>query len=463
MCGVTLYGLTHPEDITGTLDGVSWAHGLDFEHFVTEMMHRFGMSLEEVERAKHTPMPGDAWYIEKNTINPRNLSLIHLVQEVYKKQLLDPENLDRLSEMFSARMKETLQGPNLDFCTSDYNGCLYTVGAPGLRREIKLYPLVAVTMVDATVRSLFGPCMHRVEPDIVELLISFNTNAWVLFYGVPDFFGYSPLCGPRDRIKAALRAFISQPEEERSGQCLAIQRLLRWMEVMKIDLDSRVGLLFLFFFASIANEQNACYCFVAQLVCDRGMLDVVRQEIEPAWQSGELDVKYLMSSCPATNAIFDEVLRQRTNTFGWRFVREKIVIRGKELLPGTPVIIPIGALHSSAHIWGASVDDFDESRFYEKSAARMPHYRPFAGGSTHCPGRILARRETLAFLAILLRRFDITVLPTPGAPDGKLVFPEMENLRPPTGVKGPKQNMDLFVKLDERPVDQFAKRSSPQN
>lgn len=182
---------------------------------------------------------------------------------------------------------------------------------------------------------------------------------------------------------------------------------------------------------------------------DEELVNIAREEMEPAWQSGELDVKHLTSNCPRLDAIFSETLRQRTNTFGWRVVKEKTVIRGKELQPGTPVIIPMRVLHTNKRLWGVDVDEFDPGRFLNKTTARQPYYRPFASGPTYCPGRVLAKRETYAFLAILLRRFDVTLLEPPASPGTKQAFPLMETQRPPTGVKGPKPGMDLFVRLDE--------------
>lgn len=203
---------------------------------------------------------------------------------------------------------------------------------------------------------------------------------------------------------------------------------------------------------SIANEQNACYWFVAHIIYDEELLDLVRREIEPAWKSGKLDVKYLTSNCPNLDAIFHETLRQRTNTFGWRVVKEKTTIRGKELQPGVPVMVPMRLLHSHGKIWGSTVDEFDPTRFVKKKTlARQPYYRPFAGGPTYCPGRTLAKHETYAFLATLLHRYDITLLPpSQGSAEKKQPFPLMETFRPPTGVKGPLPNMDLLVKLVER-------------
>ena len=45
----------------------------------------------------------------------------------------------------------------------------------------------------------------------------------------------------------------------------------------------------------------------------------------------------------------------------------------------------------------------------ETSLNRSMSYKPFAGGVTHCPGRFLAKREVLVFVATILHRFDIEV------------------------------------------------------
>lgn len=201
---------------------------------------------------------------------------------------------------------------------------------------------------------------------------------------------------------------------------------------------------------TIANEQNACYWFVAHIIYDKELLEQVQKEIEPAWQSGKLDIKFLTSQCPTVDAIFYETLRQRTNTFGWRIVKEKMTIHGKELRPGIPVMVPLRLLHGNGKVWGSSVDVFNPRRFLEKkSLARQPSYRPFASGRTHCPGRVLAKQETYAFVATLLHRFHVEIIPAPGAsPTEKPPFPIMESARPPTGVKGPVVSTDFRVGLE---------------
>lgn len=103
------------------------------------------------------------------------------------------------------------------------------------------------------------------------------------------------------------------------------------------------------------------------------------------------------------------------------------------------------------------MEEFDPERFVKKKTlSRQPFYRPFASGPTYCPGRTLAKQETYAFLASLLRRFEVRLLPGDGGEKGeKQRFPLMETFRPPTGVKGPLPGMDLKVELIERMVDEM--------
>ena len=454
ICGVTMYGLSRPQDVADVLDGAPWTQDLDFSHFISEVMSKFGVSKDDIKKSKIHPQPGSPWYIEGNDINPKHMNVIHFVEDLYKQQFLDKINLDKLSSSFVELVKDTLQCKNLDFCTVDYNGCLYPIGATGIQREVSLFSLVAGTMVNATIQSLFGNYLHDAEPDIVNQVIEFNKHAWILFYGLPDAFGRMPVCEPRDRIRAALRHFVRLPEDQRDKQCFAFKQLLRWMDVMDMETESRVGLLFLFFFASIANEQNACFWLVSQILYDEEMLNLLHDEMAPAWKSGDLDIDYLTRHCPNLDATFQESLRQRTNAFGWRVVKEDTIIRGKTLRKGTPVVIAMRVLHSNDQVWGPTVDQFDPTRFAKKTATRQPFYKPFAGGATHCPGRILAKRETYAFIATLLHRFNITLAP-PNEESGlkKQAFPAMELLRPATGVKGPKADSDLYIRLDEKMID----------
>jgi cytochrome P450 len=51
-----------------------------------------------------------------------------------------------------------------------------------------------------------------------------------------------------------------------------------------------------------------------------------------------------------------------------------------------------------------------DGTFMGKTGPSIKSLRPFGGGVTLCPGRFFAINETLAFIAVALRRFDIQLV-----------------------------------------------------
>ena len=66
-----------------------------------------------------------------------------------------------------------------------------------------------------------------------------------------------------------------------------------------------------------------------------------------------------------------------------------------------------------------------------------------------CPGRFIARQEVLAFVAFVLKRFDLKLV---SKGKGKLQqdFPRLEELKPTLGVIGPVQGEDVVVEISQQ-------------
>lgn len=133
-----------------------------------------------------------------------------------------------------------------------------------------------------------------------------------------------------------------------------------------------------------------------------------------------------------------------TGAVSARSVMSPITIGGKLLKPGREVLIKHGALHLNEEVWGDSAACFDPERFLKnKALSSHSSYRPFGGGSTYCPGRVIARQEVCIFLALALDRMDLEL-----APDQ--MFPLLDDTRPSIGVTGPMPGMDLYVNVSQR-------------
>ncbi len=160
-------------------------------------------------------------------------------------------------------------------------------------------------------------------------------------------------------------------------------------------------------------------------------------------------MSYLLDSSPQLNALYDEVLRITNSSSSVRSVSSKTIVGGFTFHIGMKVIIPYRQLHFDEAVFGADAQVFDAERFLKhKNLNRSPSYRPFGGGSTYCPGRFIARQEVVAFVAIVLRRFDVEL--AKGEKGSRNALPPLEEKKPCLGVMGPVEGADLIVRVKQR-------------
>lgn len=96
---------------------------------------------------------------------------------------------------------------------------------------------------------------------------------------------------------------------------------------------------------------------------------------------------------------------------------------------GTEVLVPYRQLHFDDRTFGKAPEYFDSDCFLDKNdLSRSSNFRPFGGGTTYCPGRFVAKREVLTFVALVLERFDVVVAEQENG--GTAPFPQIEDGRP---------------------------------
>jgi len=126
-----------------------------------------------------------------------------------------------------------------------------------------------------------------------------------------------------------------------------------------------------------------------------------------------------------------------------RIVMEPVTIGGSNA-----VIIPSRQLHKNEQVWGDTTDELDAFMFKKaKNLARHASYRPFGGGITLCPGRVLAKEEVFGFVAILLHRFDLKLALTAKS---KQRFPSLDDSTSALGITGPVKSMDVIIDMVAR-------------
>ncbi|KAI2610292.1 cytochrome P450 [Hypoxylon fragiforme] len=151
------------------------------------------------------------------------------------------------------------------------------------------------------------------------------------------------------------------------------------------------------------------------------------------------------SHCPVLVAVYRECLRLGSDTYSTRLVKEDFLLANQYFLKKDAVVqIAGGVIHGDRRIWGDDVDEFNPRRFLaDPEAALDPEnrhrsregggggradgggatnknntayhpaaFRAFGGGKTLCPGRHFAMNEILAFVALVVLRFDMRSPPS---------------------------------------------------
>ncbi|GAP88755.1 putative cytochrome p450 protein [Rosellinia necatrix] len=447
LLGQKLCVCTSPKDVSAVFDRVS---DFSFDNHLTYILTSFGIQREALERAWHVPEPGDWCYIPNNPINPKQKSLIHRVEDIYKQQLLPGDRMDSWCQTFLESISASLRVmDDLAVCTAKYHddGVRCHDRSP---RQISLYSLVTYFNVQASTRAMFGPHLHEIDPKVVEHMAEFNEHVWMVVFRCPNVFGL-PVDKPRRKLMAIMRAFATRPADKRAQSSWAINGVLTGMDNVGMDLESKASMLLMIFWAAISNEHNACYWLLTYLLYDTSLLKLAKEETEAAWRSEQLDIKYLCSNCPNLESIYNEVLRLNNTAAAVRVASQDTEIGGKTLRAGSMVILPFRQLHVNENVWGDDALTFKPDRFMRnKSQFRSSSFRPFGGGATLCPGQTLAKQEIFGFIAILLHRFHISLARGPDR--AQPPFPRLNSATPSFGVNGPIKHSDILVDIGQSGV-----------
>ncbi|KAF8855360.1 cytochrome P450 [Acephala macrosclerotiorum] len=165
-----------------------------------------------------------------------------------------------------------------------------------------------------------------------------------------------------------------------------------------------------------------------------------------------LDISRLQSHCPLLTACFNETLRLNKTGASVRTILNDVMLEDRYLLKkGAFVQIPTGVMQSDLKIWGQDAKEFNPQRFLaqdslskEEKKARAQAFIPFGGGKHLCPGRHLAFTEIVAFVAMLLHGFELSMT-------------DSKNLRVPKGEFqklgvasiSPEGDLDVLIKRRE--------------
>lgn len=168
----------------------------------------------------------------------------------------------------------------------------------------------------------------------------------------------------------------------------------------------------------VVNTVPTVFWLVWQVLADPVVLADCRAEViklvHPDPDGNHtIDLADVRTECPILVSTWQEVLRYHGISIGARVVQEDTMVDNEFLLKkGGVVMMPNAVIHSDPTLWGPTVGQFNHRRFLKsstKDGIRRPAaaFRGFGSGHVLCPGRHFASTEGLAFLALLIARFDV--------------------------------------------------------
>jgi hypothetical protein len=166
--------------------------------------------------------------------------------------------------------------------------------------------------------------------------------------------------------------------------------------------------------AILTNTIPSAFWVLWHIISDIAILEECRSELQSLCKIDDksviIDITEVKTSCPLLLSTLQEVLRFHGAGTSVRIVQEDHLLDGKYLLKkGATLMIPGPVQYSERTIYGDNVDNFDHKRFVRTNTKRLNPvgFRGFGGGSTLCPGRHFASTEIIAFVALMVLRFDV--------------------------------------------------------
>ncbi|KAM0802922.1 cytochrome P450 [Usnea florida] len=425
IAGTKLYILTDPSDISKAYMSSS---SLSFDRFVKLLIRTCGSSKEVVDKLyqnspsrNHDESLGGAIHglqVEQSSGQKlEDLSAVLLMS--FERSLLFKELAK--DNRYSSKPSET--------ATSAF---------------VSLKKWCSVAVINASQKAYFGDCLSKIDPDLSQTFIEFDSRSWQLLYHFPRLFS-EPMYAAKDRLISSLTAYFEAPLEEKTDASWVTQRLEREMRDSGFTNREMGTLMMLQYWGINTNTHKACFWMMCYMLFEPGLLELIRTETAKAFYNGSLDFHYLENSCPRLRGLWLEMLRLTVSSSSIRYVMKDTTIGGKGLRSGNVLINSCRQLHFNEAIFGEDVSQFDSTRFFENPKLEFSSsWKPFGGGISLCPGRRIAKRAAYMFIALVLNRFEVKLAFTQP-------FPKSEQTTPDLGVF--MSSDDLVLTIRERSTE----------
>nr|POE87629.1 cytochrome p450 18a1 [Quercus suber] len=383
--GQRLYILTAPDDVALAYKDTD---AFTFDKAVADLTHQFGVSEKSCVAFYERPGSKDEDPACKAGFpNPSLKSIAHLNSDFLKLQLHPGIQVNELAAKFTNLIHEWTSEEHLS------GDLVLSAASDGTEKTVSLYIWAREDVQDA-----------------------------------------------KGRVIDAIERYIAIPREKRPDMAPVIDYYERVKRAKGIPDREIATVIAMLYFVTNTNTFKLSFWIMAHLLNNPEYLEQIKSEIKPAFDpvAQKVDFQYLLDKCPFFNAAFDETLRLCSATASIRTTTKPVEVHGKMIPANSQIMCPFRELHWNTDVWGQDPSVWDPRRFIKtRNLNRNSSYRPFGGGLSYCPGRMIARTEALLFISLVLERFDITLN------EGQK-FPRYDG-KPNPGLMAPRSGDDLIV------------------
>ncbi|CAG9944856.1 unnamed protein product [Clonostachys rosea f. rosea IK726] len=436
--GVQIYICCAPEDVARLYRNTTT---ISYQHVVEDMYRGIGFTGSAFNKMFHIDPSA-----KHNIGMSHPLPPCHMIVEYHRRQLKSGEPTDELLQNrvrpgIDRRLQGVVEGTSFSI-----------IGSSGCETTVSLLKLCTDLFLHSAATAYLGQKIWHVNPKFLDYFEVWERESWKYMFKMPAFMSRDMIWA-RDGIINTFAKYLSIPAEARSD----CSDFVRSVEVMLRDVglaeQDMAKVFLLYFWAILGNVYKAAFWTMAHIVYDETLSKSIRAELLPAYREGRVDTSYLFQ-CPLLESLINEVLRLAVATALLRDVISPTTLRDVTIPPGSKV--PYRQLHRNQDVWGTEPLVLDPARFQNNpKLLSSKSFRPFGGGQTLCPGRVLAKQSIKYTVASLLMRFDLEIdvemtRKAVGGDGSKPNFTQMDSTKPSPVASLPVQGQDVYLGLKEK-------------
>ena len=392
-------------------------------------------------------------------------------ENIHHKYFLEKKSVNELTAAFTRVLRDQLEEE------------VQTVAA-GNGKVVSLYAWLQDRLFKASTSMFMGSRLLEMYPNLREDFFDFDRHMLTMFFRVPRFLSPTPY-NVRERALDGLTKWQRQMQKECGSEpadpdgdidwepvfgCRANRARQRYYASRGLNTKTRAGMDLGLLFGLSSNAIPAAGWMLMHILNPRGdptLYGRVMKELRLVQRNdGSLDILALVA-LPLLQSVFQEVLRLYVDVLVTRELKQDLMLPiddGKRQMffeKDSVIMAPSWLGHRDEHLW---IDPPSDQFFAERFLAEDPETSkeifstsgtggklfPFGGGKTICPGRVFAKQEVLASVAMVLLSFEFefqSFVDEQGSPTKQ--FPGLRNSYSGSGIMAAGGDMNVVLKTSD--------------